>query len=244
MKLHFKRNPRLRNKLLTVVLFMLSANAVHASMYDFSFNNNIYNASGVLVGSAPWLDLKIADTTTAGDLLFTVSTLNLTGSQTVTGIFLNIPTAVAATLTGISISNSTNTSAQPLAFVSGTSTSGTSSIFSLTQSITTPALAAGAGSYDLYLKFPVGALVGTISETFDLVFSGGQPTAVDFLTTSLAKNASSPSFVAAAAFTNATGVGASGISVVSASPVPVPAAIWLFGSAIVGFLGFNRRKII
>jgi hypothetical protein len=28
----------------------------------------------------------------------------------------------------------------------------------------------------------------------------------------------------------------------TASPVPVPATIWLFGSALVGFLGFNRRK--
>ncbi len=26
------------------------------------------------------------------------------------------------------------------------------------------------------------------------------------------------------------------------SPVPVPAAVWLFGSALAGFIGFNRRK--
>lgn len=27
------------------------------------------------------------------------------------------------------------------------------------------------------------------------------------------------------------------------SPVPVPAAAWLFGSALLGFLGFSRRKV-
>ena len=25
-------------------------------------------------------------------------------------------------------------------------------------------------------------------------------------------------------------------------PLPVPGAIWLFGSALAGFIGFNRRK--
>ncbi len=32
------------------------------------------------------------------------------------------------------------------------------------------------------------------------------------------------------------------IRVITASVVPVPAAIWLFGTALVGFLGFSRRR--
>jgi hypothetical protein len=51
--------------------------------------------------------------------------------------------------------------------------------------------------------------------------------------------------------TNATGAAVnytiasqSGLNYQLASPVPVPAAIWLFGSAFVGFIGFNRRKTI
>jgi len=28
----------------------------------------------------------------------------------------------------------------------------------------------------------------------------------------------------------------------SVSPVPVPAAIWLFGTALIGLVGFNKRK--
>ena len=31
---------------------------------------------------------------------------------------------------------------------------------------------------------------------------------------------------------------------INSSPVPVPGAIWLFGSALAGFIGFNRRKTI
>lgn len=32
------------------------------------------------------------------------------------------------------------------------------------------------------------------------------------------------------------------IANITASPVPVPAAVWLFGSAMAGLVGFNRRK--
>ena len=30
----------------------------------------------------------------------------------------------------------------------------------------------------------------------------------------------------------------------SQNPVPVPAAVWLFGSALIGFIGFSRRRKI
>jgi len=30
----------------------------------------------------------------------------------------------------------------------------------------------------------------------------------------------------------------------TASPVPVPAALWLFGSALIGFIGFSRRTAV
>lgn len=34
------------------------------------------------------------------------------------------------------------------------------------------------------------------------------------------------------------------IDIVNVSAVPVPAAVWLFSSSIVGFIGFNRRKSV
>ena len=39
------------------------------------------------------------------------------------------------------------------------------------------------------------------------------------------------------------GVLLAGSNIVSAvSPVPVPAAVWLFGTALVGFIGLSRRR--
>lgn len=42
--------------------------------------------------------------------------------------------------------------------------------------------------------------------------------------------------------TGNTSVGQQYIVSITASPVPVPAAIWLFGSAVAGMIGFGRRK--
>ena len=46
-------------------------------------------------------------------------------------------------------------------------------------------------------------------------------------------------------FTGASGfqyIGLDNVSVLGASAVPIPAAIWLFGAALVGFIGFGKRR--
>ena len=45
-------------------------------------------------------------------------------------------------------------------------------------------------------------------------------------------------------FTNGSGTGPLILDNLQLAAVPVPSAIWLFGSALVGFIGFNRRKTI
>ena len=35
---------------------------------------------------------------------------------------------------------------------------------------------------------------------------------------------------------------ASGLTITEVTSVPVPAAVWLFGSSLIGFLGASRRK--
>lgn len=42
-------------------------------------------------------------------------------------------------------------------------------------------------------------------------------------------------------FTVSTASNAAAMSALT--PVPVPAAVWLFGSAIAGLIGFSRRKV-
>jgi hypothetical protein len=43
-------------------------------------------------------------------------------------------------------------------------------------------------------------------------------------------------------FANAPFSGASDTFAVSPSPVPVPATVWLFGTALIGFVGMSRRR--
>ncbi len=44
-------------------------------------------------------------------------------------------------------------------------------------------------------------------------------------------------------YTDMSGTRGNFIDGVSVSAVPVPAAVWLFGSALIGFMGFSRRNI-
>jgi hypothetical protein len=45
----------------------------NAAVVDFSFTNVITPPSAAMAGSAPWLDVKIADTATPGTLAVTVT---------------------------------------------------------------------------------------------------------------------------------------------------------------------------
>ena len=44
--------------------------------------------------------------------------------------------------------------------------------------------------------------------------------------------------------TEGWGAALDNVSVLAANPVPIPAAIWLFGTALIGLLGFGRRKAV
>jgi hypothetical protein len=214
---------------------LLGFSAAQAATIDYSFNKVV---SGTPASSSPWLDLKISDTGTAGKLHFDLSTA-LVGNQTLTGIFLNLPTVLSSSLTGISISNGT-IGGSPSAFISGTGTSASNSVFSATQSITSSALGQTTGKFDIYVKFAAGKITGpggagTLQESFDLIFAGAVPTALSFLTQSASVN-NGPTLYALAALTNAGGTGGSGIANISASPVPLPAGYLL----MMGGLGLFR----
>ncbi len=58
----------------------------------------------------------------------------------------------------------------------------------------------------------------------------------------LASSSSAPTLSSAFRLTTANGAGDT-ISLVSFRPVPVPGAIWLFGSAFAALFGVNRRRI-
>lgn len=225
--------------MLALPLFAMSI--AQASVVEYSFNN-IVSSTGTVGGSSPWLDLKISDTSTPGTLHFDVSTA-LIGNQNLTGLFLNIPTTLSGNLAGINIANSTipATPSTPSAFISGTGTSSSNSVYSATQTITSGALGSATGQFDIYIKFAAGMITGpsgtgALQESFDLAFIGSSaPTATSFLTLSAPKSGGSALY-ALAALTNAGGAASSGTAYLSATPVPLPAAYLL----LMGGLGFIR----
>lgn len=83
---------------------------------------------------------------------------------------------------------------------------------------------------------------GSTSQTF----TSAQPTNTNEWTTySLTFAALSP--ITTLSFVGASGssyIGLDNVSALGASAVPIPAAIWLFGTALVGFIGFSRRREI
>ena len=88
----------------------------------------------------------------------------------------------------------------------------------------------------------ITANAGSASQTF----TSAQPTNTNEWTTF------SLTFAALSPITTISLVGASGfqyigldnVSVLGASAVPIPAAFWLFGTALVGFIGFGRKRNI
>jgi hypothetical protein len=234
----------------------LFAASAQAATVEFSFGSVIQTSTS-MSGTAPWMDLKISDTASPGTLLFDLNSFNLVPNQRLTGLFLNLPTAITAGLTGVSISAVTATNPanatpnnSPIAFVGNPPNLGSNSAWSSAQNLT-GATAQNGGSFDFYIKFPTnatavsaGAGTNPLGETFQLTFAGSSlPTATSFLTTSYPQNGnlSKPSYYAVAAFTNSDGI--NGNAWISATPVPEPEslAMLLAGLAVVGAAG-RRRK--
>jgi hypothetical protein len=228
--------------LISLVLLAFNANGAQASTVDINFNNAVFQGSPGPLAAGTSVDLKISDLAT-NVLHFSIST-NLTGKQELTKLYLNLPIAETAALTGISVSNSSIVG-QPNSFSFTTvSNPQNGSEWSASQLIIpNSATAAQTGKNDLLIAFAPTSITGSggngvLNATFNLNFSGANVTAADFL--SLKSNG----FNGFAQIALQSGIAGSGTGVLAApvSAVPVPAAIWLFGSALAGFIRFNRRK--
>ena len=225
----------------------------NAAVVEFSFANVVTPPSATMAGSAPWLNVKIADTATAGTVAVTVSS-SLTGSQTLTGIWLNIP-AVAVALTSFSVTDTDGNGSgeSPMAFagIDAAPTNTQSGAHKLQDLHPTGTTKAQVGDYNLLLRFAnnAGSAFQTNeSETFNLVSNANSGlTASSFLfrSSQTAGGLPNPPFYSVASFTNAGGTGGSGIAYVAAVPVPEPEtyALILAGLGMVGFLVRRRRSL-
>jgi hypothetical protein len=241
--MEFKQKTCFSTIIPVLTVCVLNVNVAQASTVDISFTKQVAAQTPGPFAAGTAVDLKISDTATPDVLQFSISTA-LVGSQELNKIYLDLPTAETAALTGISISNSTIAGA-PLVFTSSTvNNPQTGSEWAATQ-LLVPNSSTGAitGLNDLLISFAVGSITGptgkgVATETFDLTFKGTTVTAADFLglTTGTGK------YNGFAQIALESGAASSGTGVLGGLTVPVPGAVWLFGSALAGFMGFKRRK--
>jgi hypothetical protein len=243
--MEFKQKTGFSTIIPVLAVCVLNANAAQANTVDISFTKQVASQTPGPFAAGTAVDLKISDTATPDVLQFSIST-NLIGAQQLNKLYLDLPTVETAALTAISISNSTIVGA-PLVFSSTTvNNPQTGSEWAATQLLVpNSASSTATGFNDLLITFASNSITGptgkgVAKETFDLTFQGANVTAANFLslTSGVAKQ---NGFAQITLQSGATG---SGTGVLGGSTVPVPGAVWLFGSALAGFVGFKRRKSI
>jgi hypothetical protein len=241
----------MKSKLATALgLFIFTSTLCStARAVDLSFSQLITPPSAAMAGTAPWLNVNIVDTATPGTVAVTVSA-NLTGAQTLTGLWLNIP-SVAGALTSFTLDPAANGSGEdPFAFaaINVAPSAGQSGVSTLQNTHPAGTTQAQVGDYNLFLRFPnAGSTFQTNeSESFNLVANAGSGlTAGSFLAQSLQNPGGNPNppYYALASFTNAGGVGGSGTAFVAANVVAVPEPqTYVLMIAGLGLLGFAAQR--
>lgn len=189
------------------------------------------------VGPAPWVTATVDDHGSSGSVTLTISTAGLSGSENISGFYLNLDTAMNATGLGFS-------------YVGSSSGPSATSIQTGTNSFK----ADGDGKYDILFNFPTGSGFNA-GETVIYNISGiPSLTAGSFnFTSDCSQGCGTGSYYGAAHVQNTGANGASAwIGIVSAgsgtggwappAAVPLPPAAWLFGSGLVGVAVTARRR--
>ena len=245
-----KKHPlHLRIAALTMGLIAAAACGLsNAAPVEFLFDAAVTPPSAAMAGAAPWLDVTIADTATPGTVAVTVTT-SLIGSQTLTGIWLNIPT-VAGAVTAFSITDTDGNGSgeDPMAFaaINADPTNTQSGIHAAQDLHPTGTTKSQVGDYNVLLRFANNAgsaFQDHETETFNLVSNANSGlTASSFLfgSSQTAGSLPNPPFYAVASFTNAGGTGGSGIAYI-ASAVPEADAVALMLAGL-GLLGTHLRR--
>jgi hypothetical protein len=207
---------------------LLFAGTLQAATLELAFNTGFGDPGDpdtqAPSGVTPWMTAVFDDGGTAGSVTLTLTVAGTIGGAEVTGVYFNLDTSLDSSLLSIAAGGGTGPTAT---IVTGSNSS----------------TADGSGDYDILFDLPPpgGDRFGA-GETLIYNISGiGSLTASSFNFISENDTTTGP-YVAASKF-QSTGVDGLQSDWVAANVVPVPAAVWLFGSALAG-LGFMRRKKI
>jgi len=106
------------------------------------------------------------------------------------------------------------------------------------------ALLFGGTLVDSVVYEGIGGLLGSFAEgnSFTAADSNSITMSIARLPNGLDTNINASDFSSACITPGSANVSGTGNCSVSVNPVPVPAAMWLFGSGLVGLIGISRRK--
>lgn len=198
----------------------------HAQASTVSFGYNLEFSGGQApAGSGPWMTALFDDHNTPGSVTLTMSSAGMSGSEKIKEVLFNLdPSLTPGSLTLSHFSGATATS--------------------ITQAVDC-CKADGDGFYDIQLSFDTSTSSGNVFGSGQTVvynisgISGLTTSSFDFLSTPA--GGAGP-FLSAAQVQNTTGVGTGGSGWIAPNPVPLPAAVWLFGSGLLGMAGIARKR--
>ena len=211
--------------LLGGVLFagLSQANAATLQLdFDISFGDPTDPDTAAPDGPGPWMTAFFDDGGTAGSVTLTLSVAGSVGGAEVSEVYLNVDDTIGGANLTITPAGGTGPAANSI-------------------SKGTDAFKADAdGWYDILFSLPPpGSDRFEAGETliYDITATGLVASSFNFLSTPDPVDPNGP-FLGAAKF-QSTGDGSQSDWV---GAVPVPAAVWLFGSGLLGLIGVARRR--
>ena len=196
-----------------------SANADTLQLdFDVSFGDPLDPDTAAPSGPDPWLTALFDDGGTAGSVNLTLTVSGGVELATVTQVYLNVADGITGLGNGI---------------FGGSGPSGTVTY------APPPIRADGSGLYDILIDFPLNSDTFGAGESVTVLFTADGLVASSFNDWSTLEFGSTTGPYLAAAKFQTTGNGSQSDWV---GAVPVPAAVWLFGSGLIGLIGVARRK--
>lgn len=209
--------------ILSGLLAFFFSPVTHASTVTFDYDRVISGTAPA--GSTPWVTAVFDDGGTSGTVTLTMVAPGLSGSENITGMYFNLDPALNPNNLSFSYLGSTGPAATSV------------------QTGVNAFKADGDGKYDILFNFPTSSGF-TAGDTVQYRITGISTLtsgSFNFLSACGNLNCSGPGNFYAAAHVQNIGAN-SGWIASNVGIVPIPGALWLFGSGLLGLAGLARSK--